>query len=93
MSKNKRRSVSTSPDRGYETESGRGIIRDNALKAVVTSELFRTRVVKAKKGKGSFQRNNKHKGREPYAKTKMKFCIGLSCLSLPIRSDMQKLAL
>ncbi|BCL73116.1 hypothetical protein TUMSATVNIG1_50880 [Vibrio nigripulchritudo] len=49
-------------------EHGRGVIQDNALKAVVTSELFRTRVVKAKKGKGSFNRKNKHKGKEPYSK-------------------------
>ncbi|MBD1556193.1 ribosome alternative rescue factor ArfA [Vibrio sp. S9_S30] len=49
-------------------EHGRGVIQDNALKAIVTSELFRTRVVKAKKGKGSFSRGNKHKGKEPYSK-------------------------
>ena len=34
----------------------RGTITDNALKAVVTSKLFTTRVVKAKKGKGSYRR-------------------------------------
>ena len=34
------------------TEHGRGEIRDNAIKALVTSKLFQTRVVKAKKGKG-----------------------------------------
>lgn len=34
-----------------ETEFGRGTIKDNALKAVVTSQLFRQRVEKAKKGK------------------------------------------
>jgi alternative ribosome-rescue factor len=50
-----------------DTEFGRGIIRDNALKAVVTSKLFTTRVVKAKKGKGSFQRKDKYKGQEPYS--------------------------
>ncbi|PSW06528.1 alternative ribosome-rescue factor A [Photobacterium lipolyticum] len=48
-------------------EFGRGTIRDNALKAVVTSKLFKTRVVKAKKGKGSFQRNEKYSGRESYS--------------------------
>lgn len=41
-----------------DTEFGRGEIKDNALKAVVTSQLFRTRVVKAKKGKGSFKPQN-----------------------------------
>ncbi|CAG22682.1 conserved hypothetical protein [Photobacterium profundum SS9] len=50
-----------------DTEFGRGTIRDNALKAVVTSKLFITRVVKAKKGKGSFQRKDKDKGQEPYS--------------------------
>jgi len=50
-----------------ETDFGRGTIKDNALKAVVTSKLFTTRVEKAKKGKGSFQRKDKHKGRESYS--------------------------
>lgn len=50
-----------------ETDFGRGTIKDNALKAVVTSQLFKTRVVKAKKGKGSFQRKGKHGGRESYS--------------------------
>ncbi|KLV07928.1 ribosome alternative rescue factor ArfA [Photobacterium ganghwense] len=49
-----------------DTEFGRGTIRDNALKAVVTSQLFRSRVEKAKKGKGSFNRKAKHAGRESY---------------------------
>ncbi|BCB45018.1 hypothetical protein VagYM19_41480 [Vibrio alginolyticus] len=52
----------------HETDFGRGEIKDNALKAVVTSQLFRTRVVKAKKGKGSFSRKMKHRGKEPYSK-------------------------
>lgn len=50
-----------------DVEFGRGTIKDNALKAVVTSQLFRQRVEKAKKGKGSFKRNMKHKGRESYS--------------------------
>lgn len=52
-----------------EFDHGRGVIKDNALKAVVTSSLFSTRVMKAKKGKGSFLRKEKHKGfKEPYSK-------------------------
>ncbi len=51
-----------------DTEFGRGEIKDNALKAVVTSQLFKTRVVQAKKGKGSFRRKMKHRGKEPYSK-------------------------
>ena len=46
---------------------GRGEIKENALKAIVTSELFKLRVEKAKKGKGSFSRKMKHKGKEPYS--------------------------
>ncbi|CAM2924585.1 alternative ribosome-rescue factor A [Vibrio mytili] len=55
-----------------DTEFGRGQIKDNALKAVVTSQLFKTRVVKAKKGKGSFNRKAKHKGEKPYSKHSLK---------------------
>ncbi|MGF1752111.1 ribosome alternative rescue factor ArfA [Vibrio makurazakiensis] len=51
-----------------EHDIQRGKIQDNALKAVVTSQLFKTRVVKAKKGKGSFERKAKHRGKEPYSK-------------------------
>lgn len=40
-------------------EHGRGEVQDNALKALVTSNLFRTRVVKAKKGKGSYNRKGR----------------------------------
>lgn len=47
-------------------DTGRGIIRDNALAALVTSKIFKPQVVKAKKGKGSYKRNNKHAGRESY---------------------------
>lgn len=44
-------------------EHGRGKIKDNALAALVTSSLYKTKVEKAKKGKGSFTRKDKHKGR------------------------------
>lgn len=47
-------------------DTGRGVIRDNALAALVTSKIFKPQIVKAKKGKGSYQRNNKHAGRESY---------------------------
>ncbi len=47
-------------------DTGRGVIRDNALAALVTSKIFKPQIVKAKKGKGSYQRNNKHSGRESY---------------------------
>jgi alternative ribosome-rescue factor len=65
MSKSIKKSL---PNEVVDTEFGRGVIKDNALKAVVTSQLFRQRVEKAKKGKGSFNRKIKHKGKEPYSK-------------------------
>ena len=52
----------------HDVEMGRGQVKDNALKAMVTSKLCRAKVEKAKKGKGSYQRNMKHKGKEPYSK-------------------------
>jgi len=48
------------------SDLGRGEIKDNFLAALVTSKVYKLQVVKAKKGKGSFKRNNKHQGREPY---------------------------
>lgn len=51
-----------------DVETGRGVIRDNALAALVTSKIYRSQIVKAKKGKGSYLRKQKsnNKGREPY---------------------------
>lgn len=45
-------------------EHGRGEIRDNALKALVTSKLFQMQVVKAKKGKGSYSRQKFKQGQK-----------------------------
>ena len=47
-------------------ELGRGVIKDNFLAAVVTSKLFKQQVITAKKGKGAYQRTQKHKGQESY---------------------------
>ncbi|MGD8110873.1 alternative ribosome-rescue factor A [Vibrio sp. TRT 21S02] len=55
-------------EKKYSVESGRGQINDNMLKALVTSKLFQSKVEKSKKGKGSFTRKMKHKGKEPYSK-------------------------
>ncbi|MEN3159423.1 ribosome alternative rescue factor ArfA [Alkalimonas sp. NCh-2] len=44
----------------FSAKHGRGEIRDNAMKALVTSKVFQTRVVKAKKGKGSYQRKGRN---------------------------------
>lgn len=45
----------------YEYDHQRGQIQDNAIKALVTDKLFRSRVEKNRKGKGSYQRNAKHR--------------------------------
>lgn len=47
-----------------QTDTGRGTVQHNAMAALVTSRVFRSQVVKARKGKGSYQRKEKHKGRE-----------------------------
>jgi len=49
-------------------ETGRGDINHNFLAALVTSQVYKQRVVKAKKGKGAYMRKDKHnnKGSEPY---------------------------
>ncbi|MDW6005146.1 alternative ribosome-rescue factor A [Vibrio mangrovi] len=62
MKKEKRQSVSG------DVEIQRGTVTDNALKALVTSPVFKMRVEKPKKGKGSFQRKAKHQGQESYPK-------------------------
>lgn len=40
----------------------KGQIKDNALEALLHDPLFRQRVEKNKKGKGSYQRKEKHAG-------------------------------
>lgn len=48
---------------------GRGEIKESAVKALVTDKLFRSRVERNRKGKGSYQRNAKHrKGENPFKK-------------------------
>ncbi|WP_339771786.1 ribosome alternative rescue factor ArfA [uncultured Paraglaciecola sp.] len=49
-----------------ETDLGRGKIKDNFLAAIVTSKLYKMQVVKAKKGKGSYQRKAKNIRQESY---------------------------
>lgn len=45
----------------------RGEIQESAIKALVTDKLFRSRVERNRKGKGSYQRNAKHrKGENPF---------------------------
>ena len=63
MSKQKKKSANTDV---HKTELGRGKIKDNFLAAIVTSKLYKMQVVKAKKGKGSYQRKAKNVRRESY---------------------------
>jgi len=49
-----------------QSDLARGTINHSALAALVTSKFFCMRVVKAKKGKGSFNRKAKHSGKECY---------------------------
>lgn len=65
MSK-KKKVLETTNNQAVDT--GRGTIKDNYLAALVTSKVYKMQVVKAKKGKGSFKRKDKHKsaGRESY---------------------------
>ena len=53
-------------NRRNEADLGRGKINDNFLAALVTSKLYKMQVVKAKKGKGSYQRKAKNLRRESY---------------------------
>lgn len=68
-----------------EHDSGRGKIKDNALKAIVTSELFKMRVEKPKKGKGSYkrkQRGHMLKGDAPFSWRLFVLPLSLSLLSI-----------
>lgn len=62
MSKNKVKKTHSTTS----VDTGRGVIRDNALAALVTSKIFKPQVVSAKKGKGAYKRKSKHAGRESY---------------------------
>ncbi len=46
-----------------QVDISRGTINHSALGALVTSKVFCMRVVKVKKGKGSFKRKAKHPGK------------------------------
>ena len=69
MGKSKAKAKPQQIQKDNAVDAGRGTINDNFLAALVTSKVYRMRVVKAKKGKGAFQRKDKHranKGRESY---------------------------
>lgn len=68
----------------------KGQIKDNAIEALLHDPLFRQRIEKNKKGKGSYQRNEKHgKGSnwEASGKQAMRFfTTGLLLLATSINS-------
>lgn len=47
-------------------QHNKGKIKDNALKALVRSDLFKHKVFKNKKGKGSYNRTKNKAHYEPY---------------------------
>ncbi|AHG86557.1 ribosome alternative rescue factor ArfA [Bibersteinia trehalosi] len=51
---------------------GRGEIKESAVKALVTDRLFHSRVERKRKGKGSYQRNAKHRKAEGQNETPFK---------------------
>lgn len=46
-----------------QTDIGRGTIKGSFLAALVTSKMYKQQIVKAKKGKGSYQRKEKYQGK------------------------------
>ncbi|XWY19539.1 alternative ribosome-rescue factor A [Bisgaard Taxon 45] len=58
MTKKQKTSLSAQP-----YQHCRGIIRDNAICALLHDPLFRQRIEKKRKGKGSYQRKAKHAGK------------------------------
>ena len=53
--------LATQGDTRYQHQ--RGTIKDNAIQALLHDPLFRQRVEKKRKGKGSYQRKAKHANR------------------------------
>ncbi len=68
MSKHSKRHNVVAEAQQGAVETGRGQVNHNFLAALVTSPVYRQRIVKAKKGKGAYQRKdqNHKKGAEPY---------------------------
>ena len=58
--------MTKSKTKALTIDIGRGEIKDNFLAALVTSKAYKVQIVKAKKGKGSYQRKAKYKAQESY---------------------------
>jgi alternative ribosome-rescue factor len=64
--KNKTAKVEQLSAEQKQTDLARGTINHSVIGALVTSKIFCMRVVKTKKGKGSFNRKAKYSGKEYY---------------------------
>lgn len=50
-------------EKQYVYQHTRGVVKDNAIMALLYDKLFRQRVETKRKGKGSYQRKAKHMGK------------------------------
>lgn len=50
-------------EKQYVYQHTRGVVKDNAIMALLHDKLFRQRVETKRKGKGSYQRKAKHIGK------------------------------
>lgn len=53
----------------------KGVIRENALKAILKDPIFKQRVERNLKGKGSYRRYNKHRNNEAAYAIQLGNCI------------------
>lgn len=60
----------------------RGEIKHNAIHALVTSPLFRSRIEANKKGKGGYKRNDKNWQRDNSKTNSSEFLLLFSCISI-----------
>ncbi|MGL4205529.1 MAG: alternative ribosome-rescue factor A [Aeromonadaceae bacterium] len=58
-------------------EHGRGEIQDNALQALLSSPLFRQRIEKNRKGKGSYVRTKVQRNWESGLKSSFAACVAM----------------
>ena len=65
-------------------EHNKDKIRDNALKALVRSNLFRHKTERKKKGKGSYNRQEAKKWRDGFEQPS-RFCLRRKCRLLLFR--------
>ncbi len=67
---------------GGKTQHNKGVIKDNALKALVKSNIFRCKTERKKKGKGSYNRQAAKKWQDGFDNRPVLFSDGLAVLSV-----------